>query len=339
MLYLKIFLNRFKMAVLILAKVLLCFAVAVSALWCSNVLYYLLPGIPWLQMVAPAAFISLWVLLFLFVPKRRFVLAGYVVSVLLVCSAWMNMRASNDHNWLPEYSRIARMEKIDDDRILLHDLRDFSYHGTRENFTENYQTVTYDLRDIEGMDFALSYWDDNTLIAHTMLVFRFRHGPNVVVSAETRREAGEPWDVVRGFFNQYELIYVVGTEPDLLGRRIQISNEDVFLYPSVLDQAASREVFMNVMGQINDLQETPRFYNTLTQNCTSSLVQVARHKENFHWSDLSLLLNGASDKLLISRGAIEKNGTYWESKFAHYISPKGKHASRGEFSKAIRSAH
>ena len=47
-------------------------------------------------------------------------------------------------------------------------------------------------------------------MAHTYFVFDFEDQPPVAISVEARRERGESYDVVRGMFNEFELIYIWG---------------------------------------------------------------------------------------------------------------------------------
>ena len=318
-------------------KTLLFVAVVVSAVWSKTALYFLMNDFETLRTVLPMGFVALWILAFVLLSKTHYVIGAYFLSVLAIVIAFVSMQPSNNKEWLEEYARMPRAE-YHGHELIIQDIRDFEYHGSHDNYTPRYKTITYDINDLQGVDFILSHWDDQIMIAHSMLVFRFKNTENLVVSVETRREEDEPWDIPRGFFQQYELIYVLGTEEDLIGRRINISNQDVFLYPTTLNKKQVREVLDNTMREINTLYEQPKFYNTLTKNCTSTLFDVSRRPELFDWFNPQILLNGASDRLLRKLGVLRGEGTYWEFKYNHYISQKGKEASSGNnFSELIRS--
>lgn len=124
------------------------------------------------------------------------------------------------------------------------------------------------------------------------------------MSVETRREVGEEWSTIGGFFKQYELILILGDERDLLRLRTNFRKEDVYLYPTVLTPEEGRAILLNILRQANRLHETPRFYNTITDNCMVGLLpdfQEYRKNKNF---DIRLLANGLSDQMAYENGMI-----------------------------------
>jgi hypothetical protein len=54
--------------------------------------------------------------------------------------------------------------------------------------------------------------------------------PAVAISIETRKEKGEGYSAVLGFFRQYELYYVAADERDVIRVRTNVRGEHVFLY-------------------------------------------------------------------------------------------------------------
>lgn len=321
----------------IVLKVLAFIAVIASAFWCKIALYYITVDSETLRFVLPWLFILFWPVAFLFVPKTRYVLLTYSIVAVTIFVVWASNPASNDREWISEYARLAHAE-YNGDQLKVSNIRDFDYHGARDDFTVRYQDITYDLNDLEGVDLIMSYWDSHVLIAHTMLIFRFEHARNLVISIETRRAQGQAWAILPGFFNQYELIYVLGTEEDLIKRRITISDEDVFLYPTTLSKQETRALLGNEMKRVNGLHDHPEFYNTLDKNCTTSMFATSLRPDLFHWYNPEVLLNGFADRLVRKLGGIKGDGTYWDFKFNHYISPIGKEERAGvDFSTLIRS--
>ena len=75
----------------------------------------------------------------------------------------------------------------------------------------------------------MSYWSEG-LVGHTFLSFIFDNAPPLSISIETRPEVGEGFDPLASLFKQFELIYVVGDERDLVGVRTNHRQETVYLY-------------------------------------------------------------------------------------------------------------
>jgi Domain of unknown function (DUF4105) len=114
-------------------------------------------------------------------------------------------------------------------------------------------------------------------IAHIMVSFGFA-GDHVAFSIETRKEKGEAYSSVAGFFKRYELIYVVGDERDLIRVRSNYRRPEelVYLYRTRMNHDNARRLFLEYVHRINQLKERPAFYNTLTTNCTTDVWSLAR---------------------------------------------------------------
>ena len=170
----------------------------------------------------------------------------------------------------------------------------------------SYYDKTFDLNDLQTVDFVKSQWAGPG-IAHTMLTFGFRGRDYLTVSAEARRERGEPQTALRGLFKQYEIIYVLGDERDLIRLRTNFRGEEVYLYATRFTPEQSRIVLLDILEKVNRLAEKPEFYDTLTQNCTLTLVphlEKIRPRRGF---DIRLLLNGYTDEIGYENGAIATN--------------------------------
>ena len=62
-------------------------------------------------------------------------------------------------------------------------------------------------------------------VSHTFLSFIFDNAPPVSISIETRPEVGEGFDPLASLFKQFELIYVVGDERDIVRVRTNYRDE------------------------------------------------------------------------------------------------------------------
>jgi len=151
-----------------------------------------------------------------------------------------------------------------------------SFIQLRPDFDVRDDTRTYDLRELDTVDLVISRWDGMQAVGHTLLTFGFRDGRDLTLPAETRREEGEPQTGLRGIFNQYELIYILADERDLLRLRTQYRGEEVSLYPTTSTPEAARRLFVDILERINELHENPVFYNISTENCTSALYPHGR---------------------------------------------------------------
>jgi hypothetical protein len=83
-----------------------------------------------------------------------------------------------------------------------------------------------------------------------MLSFEFGKDEYIVFSIETRKEIGQFYSAIRGFFRQYELIYIVSGERDLVRLRTNYrTGEDVYLYHLNMDPARARARFLEYIDR------------------------------------------------------------------------------------------
>jgi len=294
-------------------------ALLIAALlsWSVLAIYYSnLPG-QTLRTIVAAAFGIGTLTAFAFLPDRRRSSLWFIVAFAGVLIWWTLIPPSNERDWPPEYARTPHAT-IDGDLVTVHDIRNFDYRS-EEDFDIRYYDKTFSLDDLTSVDFALSYWDGNTDIAHFIVSFGFRDQDYLAVSAETRREVGEEWSTIGGFFKQYELILILGDERDLLRLRTNIRKEDVYLYRAVLTPGEIRAIFLNLLGQANRLHETPRFYNTITDNCMISLLPDFQEYRKNKGFDIRLLANGLSDQMAYENGMIASELAFDDMKRRYHI--------------------
>jgi Domain of unknown function (DUF4105) len=133
----------------------------------------------------------------------------------------------------------------------------------------------------------------------------FDDSQNLAISIETRKEKGESYSALRGFFRQYELCYVVADERDLIGLRTNYRGEQVYLYPIRAPASQARALLVDYLDEVNRLAEHPQWYNALTQNCTTTIRGHAQNIGAGGRVDWRLLANGHVDELLYERGQID----------------------------------
>jgi hypothetical protein len=309
-------------------------------LWCIPAVYFLNLPWEWLRILLTSAFVIVIPILTILSRKDKRYLWG-VAGICLFFGVWFSMLpASNDRDWTPDVARIP-IVRIVGDKVIIKNIRNFTYKTDKE-YKISYYNGIYDLNDITGADYILSYWDGNTLVAHSMFSFAFKDGRHIAVSVETRREKGEPQTGLRGLYNQYELIYILADESDLFLLRTNYRKEDVFLFPLKPKRPENiKKVFLEIMGQIMKLEKQPVFYNTLKDNCFTTLLYDVRNVTgNPPIWDYRVIFNGLSDQMGYERGWFKTEGlTFSEFKKKHHINQyvQDDPEAKKNFSKKIRN--
>jgi hypothetical protein len=208
--------------------------------------------------------------LFLAVKVRPFWkgLLAAVSPVVVVAMWWTSIAPSNVRDWTPDVARMARAT-FDGSSVTIQNVRNFEYRS-ESAYDPRWETRTYNLERIRGVDLFLSFWGPSQ-IAHTIASWKFDDGRYLAISIETRKEKGESYSALRGFFRQYEIYYVVGDERDLIELRTRYRGEQVFLYHLSVPAAQARALLIDYLEEINRLADHPRWYNALTQNCTTTI--------------------------------------------------------------------
>jgi hypothetical protein len=247
-----------------------------------------------------------------------------------------SFRASNDRDWTPEQAVLAHAE-VHGDQVTVHDVRNCRWR-TLDDFTVAYYDKTYDLDRLTSVDFIVVPFNETPSVGHTMLSFGFEGGDHLALSVEIRRERGEAYDPLKGFFQQYELMYVLADERDVIQRRVNCDLCDVFVYRSTATPEQARKLFLDVIGRTNQLARAPEFYDTLTNNCTTNLRNhINRLRPNEIPYDYRVLLPGYSDRLAYDLGLIERHGSYEETRMRARVNYQAYLArDAGDFSERIR---
>jgi hypothetical protein len=194
--------------------------------WATLAIYY--SNLPWggARLVLAAAFAAFAIWGF-WLTRRRLMPVAVIVLLLGVVAWWISIPPSHDRNWRPEVAVMPRAT-IDGDRVRITGVRNFDYRS-RNDFTVRREVREVQLSHLTAMDFYVSYWSEG-LVGHTFLSFIFDNAPPLSISIETRPEVGEGFDPIASMFKQFELIYVVGDERDLVGVRATHRLETVYLY-------------------------------------------------------------------------------------------------------------
>ena len=262
-------------------------------------------------------------------PNRKRTAYGAFILCVAVLIGWLQIDASHNRDWVESVAKLP-YATIKGNEAQVKNIRNFDYR-TEKDFTVRYYDKIYNLNELRTIDYVQSHWDNLEAVAHSMISFGFGNGDYLTVSIETRLERDEPQSGLRGLFKQYELIYVLADERDLLRLRTNFRKEDVYLYQINLDQEQVRKVFMVIMDRVNSIADKPEFYNTLTQSCLTSLVgdftKVINPKSKF---DFRRIANGYSDEMLFENGWIDSKLSFKETKQLNYINQYIKNDADGK---------
>jgi len=268
-------------------------------------------------------------------PLGRGALAALLVLAAVV-AWWLTIPPRNDRDWSPDVSRLPRAA-IAGNRVTIENVRNFDYR-TETDYTARWETRTYELDHLRGVDLFLSFWGP-TLIAHTIASWEFDEGPPLAISIETRKEKGETYSALRGFYRQYEVYYVVADERDVIRLRTNYRGERAYLYRIRMPPERARAILLEYLREVNYLAEHPRWYNALTHNCTTTIRHHAQQVTGGRPWDWRILANGRLDELGYERGQIDTSLPFPELKVRSDITARAKAADAAlDFSSRIRES-
>jgi len=274
--------------------------------------------------------------------NRRRLLAGILLPGLLICGAaaiaWSRIEPRNDRRWIPEQARLARASFYEDS-VVIENVRNFDWSANGDP-APRWETRTYDLRAIESVWYLLSPFGERFRgPAHAFLSFGFADGSYVSISVEARKQEGETYSLLKGMLKRFELMYVIGSEPDFIGLRTLRFDNDVFLYPVRATQDAARTLFLDMLEAANQLASKPAFYGTIRNNCTTRILLHANTvaPDPIPWS-IRILLPGYSDALALEAGLLDTDLSLEEARAHHRINERARAvAGERDFSNLIRA--
>jgi hypothetical protein len=262
--------------------------------------------------------------------------AVFAALYLAVLAWWIAIPPSHDRNWRPEVAVMPRVT-IDGDRVRLTGVRNFDYRS-RNDFTVRYEEREVSLSHLTALDFYVSYWSEGA-VGHTFVSFIFDNAPPLSISIETRPEVGESFAPVASLFKQFELIYVVGDERDLVGVRTNHRGEQVFLYRLNTSADDARRLLLVYLARINELADRPEFYHLLSNSCTINIVRYANAVGRPGRFDIRHLLNGFIDSYLYHSGRVDTTLPFDELRQRSRINEAAQAADGApDFSQRIRAS-
>ena len=266
----------------LLNAVFILFVIA-SSLWLCLAIWVQQP----LGMIGSSVLIGLWIVLACAVLgiyfSRHLISRGvdtllYILAFLFSLFWYFSLDARQDREWNPEVARILSYEQ-QGDQVTLHNVRNFVWLPNGK-YIERWESRSINLNQITGVNVITSYWM-GPHIAHTLVSFDFADQKPLTFSIEIRKEKNEDFSAIGGFFRKFELSLVAADERDIIYTRSNTRGEQVYFFPVNMPQAQAKALFKEYLNKVDDLAQQPKWYNTLTSNCTTlvfDMVQAVSQK-------------------------------------------------------------
>ncbi len=239
--------------------------------------------------------------------STRNVLIFLLVLMPVIFAAFLAFKSpSNNREWSPDQQLLSYAEfDPGGDQVHIRNIRNIAYRSVND-YTVSHYNRTVRLSELSTLDYMVEELDGFPGFAHTLLSFGFEDSTYIAVSVEIRKEAGESYHPLSGMLREYELMYVIADERDVINLRANYRKNRVYLYPVEIKKESLKNLFVSMLQKANSLRERPEFYHTLTSTCTTNLARSASEstEESFFAYHPQILLPGFSDRLLLRRGLI-----------------------------------
>jgi len=267
---------------------------------------------------------------------KIFLKSVLILLVLYVLhGVFMNPRL--DREWTDDQKILATVDFIDENTVAIKNIRNISYTATSD-YSVGYYDKTINIDDIDSVWYMVEPFGSFGA-AHTLVSFGFNDGSYLSISVEIRKEKGESFSPIKGIFRQYELVYVIADESDVIKLRTNYRKDEVRLYPINAEKEKIQEVFVSMLKRASELATKPEFYNTISSNCTTNIVKHVREfsERAIPWYSLKYLMPASSDVVAYDAGMIDTDLSLEEARLKFYITEKAQACTpQANFSLCIR---
>jgi hypothetical protein len=247
---------------------------------------------------------------------------------------WIGLSPSNDRDWADDVAQTVR-GTVDGGRVTLQNVRNFAWRS-QTDYTPRWESRSYDLARLRTLDMIVSYWSGRA-IAHMLISFGFDDGARVVFSVEIRREKTQSFSEIGGFFKEFELCIIAADERDIVRLRTNVRREDTYLFRVNLPVPAMRSLLLAYVEEANSLARRPRFYHTVTGNCTTLVWRMLKRIVQPLPFSYRVLLSGYLPEYLYEVGALDRRWPIEELRRLGFISERGRESDQSAgFSRDIR---
>lgn len=258
------------------------------------------------------------------------------VAIAVFAVWWSTIRPQSDRDWADDVAHVAR-PRIEGDTLVVENVRNFVWRSDTD-YTVRWETRRYDLSRLSGVDLFLSYWSGER-IAHAIVSFDFAGGDPLAFSIEIRKERGEAYSTLAGFFRSYEVAFIAADERDVVKVRATVRGEDVRLYRLDIRPETARRLLETYVAVAQDVADRPRWYNTITTNCTTVIFRMARALDPGIPMDYRILLSGLVPGYLYDNAFLVRDRPLADLVAAAHIGPRatGPAGDDPDFSRRIRA--
>lgn len=267
---------------------------------------------------------------------ERIILVVLMLGLTVGLAWWLSQKPSLYRDWEPQDAVLPTFS-WSGDTVAIKNIRDHTWTSTTE-FIPGYYDADFSLDDIEKVYYIITPFSDKDGPAHTMLSFSFSGGRDIVISAELRKERGEGFDALKGILNQFEIQYVVASETDVVKIRTNYRENQVYMYPIAVPKEKIQQLFRSMAIRADKLNREPEFYNTLWNNCTTSiLVHANSLRQEKLDGGIFTLLPSHSDEIVYDAGLIDTTLSLTDARAYYRIDEVARSVSgEGDFSATIR---
>ena len=318
------------------ATLLATLVVGSSAIWGACALWFQAQGgqaLKTLSVLLWAAF-SLTLTIALWQGRTAAGLVTFAAAFGALLIWWQRIAPSNDRVWADDVAQMTT-GAVDGNRVTLRNVRNFDWRSNTD-YTQRWETRHYDLDRLNSVDMIMSHWT-GPAIAHMLISFGFDDGEHVVFSVEIRRERIESFSEIGGFFKEFELSVIAADERDVIRVRTNVRGEDTYLYRLRMPVSAMRSLFLGYIDEANALVRTPRFYNTITVNCTTLVYQMMQRIVGYLPLSYRLIFSGYLPEYVYRVGGLDQRYSIKELRARGRISERARESDGSDtFSADIR---
>lgn len=227
-------------------------------------------------------------------------------------------KPSHDRDWEMDQKILPEIS-FSDSEVDIKNMRDFKY-SSETDYEISYYDKNIDINHIESLDYIIEPFSDFDWPAHTMFSFWLNNWEHIIISAEIRKEKWESFSPIKWIMRDYEIVYMIGSETDFVKLRANYRKDDVIMYPIKTTQEKIQKLFISMLERADELSKKAEFYNTITQNCTTSILSHVNElrEEKIPWS-LEALLPSNSDKVIYELWLINTQLTLPEARKYYQI--------------------
>ncbi len=265
--------------------------IGLPAAWAVLALWYQAPGNPFVKSIILLAWVAFGggMIFAVWNSRAAIGLIAFALAFAILLLWWQRIPPTNDRLWADDVAQMTT-GSVEGNIVTLNNVRNFVWRSNTD-YTQRWESRVYDLQKLRGVDMVMSYWS-GPAIAHMLMSFGFEDGQFVVFSVEVRRLKSADYSELGGFFKQFELSVIAADERDVIRVRTNVRGEDDYLYRLRMPVEAIRSLFLGYIGEANSLVESPRFYNTITANCTTLVYHMMKRIVGYLPLNYRILLDG-----------------------------------------------